>query len=283
MKASIRRILLPLDPSVYADAATRTACAIAKTHRAEIFAVAVLDSDEIRACLIPAIGPYYPMMIEEVQNKIKHADQVLKDCLDRCSATCREADVAHRETEYEGIPAEKLMGSSIFYDLIVTGLRNSFHFETRGTRIEPLDELLDHTATPVLAVPADGMPKLERVLIGFDGSLGSARALHDFISFAAPYQPEIIIVTAENDQTRADFLTGNAELLLRDHGFENVQRHIGKEPVADVFDQLLVPGMPHVDLIVLGIHSGSLIKDFFVGSFTKRMIKRGDIPLFLSH
>ena len=283
MKASIRRILLPLDPSVFADAATRTACFIAKAHHAEIFAVAVLDSDEIRACLIPAIGPYYPMMIGEVQRKIQHADHILKDCIERCAATCRAADVAHRETEYEGIPAEKLMGSAIFYDLVVTGLKNSFHFETRGTRSETLDELLDHTSTPVLAVPAEGMSKLERVLIGFDGSLGSARVLHDFMSFAAPYQPEIRIVTAENDKARADFLAGNAELLLRAHGFENVNRHIGKEPVADVFDHLLAPGMPRVDLIVLGIHSGNPIKDFFVGSFTKGMIRRGDIPLFLSH
>ena len=283
MKATIRRILLPLDPSIFADAATRTACFIAKTHHSEIFAVAVLDSDEIRACLIPAIGPYYPMMIEEVQRKIQLADQILKECMERCAATCRAADVAHRQTEYEGIPARKLMDSSVFYDLIVTGLKNSFHFETRGNRTEALDELLDYTATPVLAVPADGMSKIERVLVGFGGSLGSARALRDFMFFARPYQPEITIVTAEEDKTRADFLVGNAELLLRAHGFENIRRHIGKESVADVFDDLLTPVNPRIDLIVLGIHSGNPIKDFFVGSFTKRMIKRGDIPHFLSH
>lgn len=283
MKASIRRILLPLDPSVFADAATETACSVAKIHHAEISAVAVLDSDEIRASLIPAIGPYYPMMVEEVQKKIHHADHVLKECLERCAATCRAADVAHRETEYDGIPAEKLMGSAIFYDLVITGLENSFHFETRGTRSESLYELLDHTATPVIAVPATGMPKLERVLVAFDGSLGSARALHDFMSFATPYQPEIVIVTAEDDKARADFLVGNAELLLRAHGFEKIARHVGKEPVADLFEDLLAPGSPGADLIVIGIHSRHAVKDFFVGSFTKKMIERGDTPLFLSH
>ena len=64
MKATLRRILLPVDPSVFAEAAADTARLIAKAHHAQITAVAVLDSDEIRASLIPTIGPYYPMMVE---------------------------------------------------------------------------------------------------------------------------------------------------------------------------------------------------------------------------
>jgi nucleotide-binding universal stress UspA family protein len=283
MKATIRRILLPIDPSVFAEAATDTACLIAKAHRAQITAVAVLDSDEIRASLIPAIGPYYPMMVEEVQKKIRHADHTLRECLARCAATCHAAGVEHRETEYEGIPAEKLLGSAIFYDLIVTGLETSFHFETRGTRSESLHHLLDRTATPVLAVPATGLAKIERVLVAFDGSAPAARALHDFMALATTFKPEIVLVSAGLPRERSDFLLGNAELLLRAHGFERIVRHAAEAPIADVIDTLLSAEGGGADLVVLGIHSGSLIKKLFVGSFTKKLIEQGDIPLFLSH
>jgi len=283
MKATLRRILLPVDPSVFAEAAADAACLIARAHRAQITAVAVLDSDEIRASLIPAIGPYYPMMVEEVQRKIKHADHTLRECLARCAATCEAAGVDHRETEYEGIPAEKLLGSAIFYDLIVTGLETSFHFETRGTRGESLHHLLDRTATPVLAVPATGLAKLDRVLIAFDGSAPAARALHDFMDLATAFEPEIVLVTADLGKEQSDFLLGNAELLLRAHGFNRVSRHAGEGPVEEVFDALLAPEGGGADLVVLGIQSGSLLKKLFVGSFTKKLIEQGDTPLFLSH
>lgn len=281
MNSFLKRILVPLDPSAFADAATETACLVAKAHHAEVSAVAVLDSDEIRASLIPAIGPYYPMMIEEMQKKITHADQILRECLERAANTCRDAGIEHRATEYEGIPAEKLMASSIFHDLVVVGLETSFHFETRGTRGESLHRLLDQTSTPVLAVPATGMRKLDRAFIAFDGSPGAARALHDFIPFAAPFNPEIVLVAAEKEPGHADFLLGNAELLLRAHGFEKVSREAAPEPVGEAFERLI--DEPGADLVVLGMQARNALRDFFVGNFTKTMIERGNASLFLSH
>ncbi len=244
----------------------------------------MLDSDEIRASLVPTIGPYYPMMVEEVQKKIQHAEQTLRECLARCITTCEAAGVEHRVAEYDGIPAEKLLSSAIFYDLIVTGLETSFHFETRGTRRESLQHLLDRTATPVLAVPPTGLSKIERVLVAFDGSAPAARALHDFMPLASVFQPEIILVSAGIPEEQSDFLLGNAELLLRAHGFSRVVRHSGEASVEDVFDELLgSPTGADADLVVLGIHSGHFLKKLFVGSFAKKLMERGDVPLFLSH
>ncbi len=281
MKSFLRRLLVPVDPSAFSEAALETACFFAKVHRAAVSSVAVLDSDEIRASLIPAIGPYYPLMADEIRRKIAHADHLLRERLDRAAAICHAAGVEHRETGYEGIPAEKLMASAIFHDLVVAGLETSFHFETRGDRGESLHRLLDHAATPVLAVPATGLRKLERVLVAFDGSTGSARALRDFMPFAAPFDPEIVVVVAEETQERSDFLLGNAELFLRDHGFTRVSREASAEPVGEMFDRLL--GEPGTDLVVLGMRARHVIRDLFVGNFTKTMIERGDTALFLSH
>jgi nucleotide-binding universal stress UspA family protein len=281
MKSTIRRILVPLDPSVFAEAALESACFLAKAHNAAVSSVAVLDSDEIRASLIPAIGPYYPLMVEEMQKKIAHADHVLRDCLQRAADYCATAGVEHRESEYEGIPAEKLMASSIFHDLVVAGLETAFHFETRGDRGDSLHRLLDYTSTPVVAVPATGMKKLERAVVAFDGSTGSARALHDFMRLAAPFDPEIVVVAAEKTAEQSDFLLGNAELLLRDHGFEKVVREAAPEPVTEAFERIL--DEKPADLVVLGMRSRNVLRDFFIGNFTKTMIERGDVSLFLSH
>lgn len=281
MKSTIRRILVPLDPSVFAEAALESACFLAKAHNSAVSSVAVLDSDEIRASLIPAIGPYYPLMVEEMQKKIAHADHILRDCLKRASEFCQAAGVVHRESEYEGIPAEKLMASSIFHDLVVAGLETAFHFETRGDRGDSLHRLLDYTSTPVVAVPATGMKRLERVVVAFDGSTGSARALHDFLRVASPFDPEILLVAAEKTKEQSDFLLGNAELLLRDHGYEKIVREAAPESVAEAFERVL--SERETDLFVLGMRSRNVLRDFFIGNFTRTMIERGDVSLLLSH
>lgn len=283
MEKPIKRILVPLDPSMYADAATQTACRIATKHDAEIGGVVVLDSREITASLVPTIGPYYPMMIEAVQKKKQHAGHILEDCMTRFAGTCEKEGVKHFETKWEGLPAEKLLESSIFYDLVVIGLETFFHFETRGEKDDDgrsLSSLLSQTITPILAVPAKGLEKFERVFIAFDGSLSSARALQDFSRFAQPFNFEITVFVGGKPKQEADFLLSDAKEFLGAHGLLKVTLKQESEPI----ESSLAPDyLDSFDLIVAGIHSKRIIKDFFVGSFTKGLIERGTKPLFLSH
>lgn len=276
----LKKILVPLDASIYTEGATETAIRIAKAHGASLTGVAVLDSPEIRSSIIPAVGPYYPMMLDAVQMKIEHADQILRETLIRFSQQCEEAGVPHEETEYEGIPAQKLLESSIFHDLVVLGLETSFHFETRGGRGDTLDKLIDHTATPVLAVPPNGAPNPGKVIIAFDGSFGASRALRDFIPFALPFDPEIMLVSADLPQEKSDFLLSRAAGLLCSHGFSNVSTRASEASVEETFSPELTAD---ADLIVAGIHSKRPIRDMFTGSFTAKLIRHHDKPLFLSH
>lgn len=277
---NIKKILVPLDASIYTDGATETAIRIARSHGASVTGVAVLDSPEIRSSIIPAVGPYYPMMVDAVQEKIEHADQILRDTLVRFSKTCEEAGITHEETEYEGIPAQKLLESSIFHDLIVLGLETSFHFETRGGRGDTLDKLIDHTATPVLAVPPSGSDIPKKVIIAFDGSFGASRAMRDFIPFAAPYDPEITLVSAGLPAKNSSFLLSNAVSLLESHGFCKVNWITSEMTVEETFTPTFIAD---ADLVVAGIHSRRPIRDMFTGSFTATLIRDHQKPLFLSH
>lgn len=280
MKTGVRRILVPVDPSVYTGAATETACRIALKHEAQVAGVAVLDSPEIRSGSVSAIGPYYPSSMDEIRAKVTHAEKILAECKARFAMTCEEYGVPHLETEYEGIPAQRFFASSIFFDLVVTGLETAFHFETRGEKCNCLSEILDTTVTPTLAVPIMGMPKLEKVLVAFDGSFSSARALRDFVEFARPYNPEIKVLTASEKAVQCDFLLRNAKEYLRVHGLSRVEI-VGSD--APVFDAVEAFAGEDVDLVVAGIHSKKKIRDLFVGSFTKQLIESGNKAVFLSH
>ncbi|MDF1812784.1 MAG: universal stress protein [Verrucomicrobiales bacterium] len=277
---NLKRILVPIDPTIYAQAATETACQIAKVHGAKVSGIAVLDSAEIRSSLVPAVGPYYPGVMSEVVAMTHHADHILKESLERFASTCESSGVDHLETEYEGIPARKLLESAIFYDLIVVGLKTAFHFETRNESFEALDSLLDRTITPILGVPAGGLEEPLRVLVTIDGSTGSARALHDFVQFAQPYDCEVKVIVADKAESESGFLIKNSVDYLKAHGFSKVS--------AESFDKdILMAVEAEIDsganLVVAGIHSKKRLKDIFVGSFTRSLINRGDVAMFLSH
>lgn len=257
-----------------------TACQVAKKHDAQIAGIAVLDSTEIRSSLVPAVGPYYPLMVDAVQEKMTHADKLLQESLEKFGSLCESEGVSHFETEYEGLPVQKLLQSAIFYDLVVVGMETSFHFETRASRSESLDKILDRTSTPVLAVPMAGMPEPEKVLLAFDGSFGAGRAMRDFVEFARPYDFQVTIVSAGTDSDRLDFLVSNATAFLESHGFRGVASVTSEKPIEKVLDEDLGS---EFDLIVAGIHSRKPVKDYFLGSFAKTLIQRGDTPLFLSH
>jgi len=276
----LRRILVPLDHSAYSDGATQAACFLAKAHDASLTGETVLDSPEIRSSIIPAVGPYYPLMLEAVQAKLDHAERILEQTLASFSKACEEAGVHHLESCYEGMPAQKLLESSIFHDLVVIGLKTSFHFETRERDPDTLDKLLSRTATPVLAVPPEGLQRLERAVVAFDGSPGASRALRDFMVAARPFDPSVVLVSAELPDGKTAFLLGQARALVEAHGFSKVETLGSDSPVEEVFSGTL---LDEADLVVAGIHSKQFLKDIFVGSFATRLIRSGRTPLFLSH
>lgn len=280
MEKTIKRILVPLDPSIYAEAATRTACQIARVHGGSVGGVVVLDANEIKSSIVPAIGPYYPMMVDVIASRTEHAQKILEDCMTRFASICEAEGVEHFETEWDGIPTQKLLESSISYDLVVVGLRTFFHFETQGEDGECLSDILDETITPVLAVPAKGVESSRKALIAFDGSMASAAALHDFARLDAPFRTEVTVLVAEKEKRESKFLLDEASMYLAAHGIENVTTVIEDSPINTI---LKGDYLDEFDLIVAGIHSRRRFRDYFVGSFTKSLIRKGTIPVLLSH
>ncbi|MDF1815086.1 MAG: universal stress protein [Verrucomicrobiales bacterium] len=160
----------------------------------------------------------------------------------------------------------------------VIGLRTFFHFETSLKAGNSLSSLLKRTVTPILGVPANDADKpFKRALIAYDGSMNSARTLREFVAFAKPYEFSITIATADLDARHALWHLEEAAGYFRAHGVEDFDtRHIKEKSIPDYI-------VDEYDLIVAGIHSGRLVKDRFVGSFTNRLIDRDDKTLFLSH
>lgn len=281
MSAAIRRILTPLDVSAFAEAATRRSCEVAARHGAEVTGLVVLDSPGIRSSVAPADVSHWPLVQETVMRATADAAERIRRARDRFAKRCGEGGLVHRESEFEGVPADKILEASVLHDLVVMGLRTFFHFETQKGPGDSLSKVLGRTVTPVLAVPeADEGQPYRHAVVAWDGSFSAGRAFRDFLGFAAPYDLDITVLTAATDPEQGSLLLREAEAFLQAHGVIRYRTVLADTTSLDELHSRYLAG---ADLIVAGIHARRFFVDLFVGSFTNRLIENGDAALYLSH
>ena len=280
----IRRILVPLDPSPYTDAALKVACAVAKQHGAQITGMAVLDIPGIEKSVgpVPAGGMYYAEQLEEKRET--EARERVEGLVAAFSAACEAAGISHRECEHQGSPSEWIVRESVYYDLLVMGLRTYYKFGTdpKGPG-DSLEAVLDHCVTPVFGVPKTvPSPDLSagkiKVLMAFDGSLPAARALKRFCHLVDPRMAAVTLVTAGEDEERARFHLDRAEAYLRAYGIEDVRKEWTTQSIVSVVTDTY---LPQADVVVVGAHAKIALFDFAVGSLTKYLIEVESKPVFI--
>ena len=277
--STIKRILVPLDLSAFTDAATERACRLAKANDATVTGMTVLDTPAITGQTLP-VQPFQLLDYtqERIESRTEEAQMAVQDALRRFASVCEDAVVSHDQAEYQGIPADQIVEASHFYDLLVMGLRTFFHFETQTGPGDSLERVLDHTPTPVLALPKTVKP-LCSVLIAFDGSFHSVRALHAFAGIHWPEQVQITLLTSDDSETHRAHLLNEAAAYLRSYGFEDIRKEGISKDISKAVDEDYVE---KCDLIVAGMHAKKRLRDFFVGSLTKQLIEYGHTALLLA-
>jgi len=279
--SSIKKILVPLDLSPFADAATSCACSIAKAHHAQVDGMVVLDIPEIMGMNTPFNGWLLPEELKAEKQRYTEAKQRIGDALAHFAASCEPLGVSHLEAEFQGVPADCILEAAGLHDLVVMGLRTHFRPGTSGDVSDSLEQILRSPSAPVLAVPhADEDPdKWKRVLVAFDGSPNACRALKEFARVAQPYQFEVTVLSACKDQAHGETVVKSAAAYLRAHQIKQIETVVTDGGIHQVIDEEYIDS---VDLVVAGIHSKKFLKDFFVGSLARKLIDYGHTPLLLN-
>ncbi|NOZ47722.1 MAG: universal stress protein [Chlorobi bacterium] len=280
----IKRILVPLDPSPYSDSAIEFAIAMAKRHGSELTGLVILDLPGIEKSIgaIPLGASYYADHLEK--SKKSEAKERIDKLIKKFSEKCKAAGVKYRAANRQGSPSDWIVKESIYYDLIIIGLRTYFHFETQDDKGDSLEKLMQDSITPIYAVPKNiKIPDINKTklkaLLAFDGSLPAARALQRFAHLAIPEVSPVIILNSSENKDEADYLLTEAENYLHSHNFTDISKVWTDEPIVDYIDKHYIN---EVYAFVVGSHSrkGGML-DYFVGSLTKHLIKNGNKPLLI--
>jgi len=287
----LRSILIALDGSPSSLQAAGLGLELASRHKAHVDGLGIVNSAWIqRPEAVPVGGMAYKTALDltELQSATERVDAVLRDFRERAG---RAGIPALDVREVNGSPLQVVEIEAASHDLIVLG-RNSM-FDVDGEIYElPLcvDRIIRGEPRPVLLVPDDASGSAQGnsqapILVAFDGSPASSRALHMFALLGLAAGRVVHVVTLDRSSSRkAEETAARACVLLRRHGA--VETHaigLGDREAGTAAETILGTAKAlRAGMIVLGAYGHRGIQEIF-GSCTREVLNACPTPLFLHH
>jgi nucleotide-binding universal stress UspA family protein len=276
----LKSILIGLDGSAYSTAAVELGIQWARQFDALLVGLGVIDEPTIRGPEpVPLGGVYYKRHRDDV--RMHEAQVKVEQFLERFTMRCAEAGVPSKLLEDVGLPWEQILVEAQRYDLIFLGQHTYFHFETQQSPCETLHKVLKNSPRPVVTTP-EKLTDGSAILIAYDGSLQAARALHAFQASGLHDRQEVHIISVAEEHAEAARHADRAAEFLRFHEVRaEVHPLASLAPPAEVILEQV--RQREAGLLVMGAYGQPTLREFFLGSVTKTLLKETTIPLFLYH
>ena len=276
----MHQILIPIDPSAYTKTAFRYAVEIASHNKVILDGVAIIDN----LSLAEAASTYVPLPLGNEEH-LKQEQQLMEDAKEKANREladfkelCKTKRLHCSAKLMVGRPDFVIEEAGKYADLIVTGMRNFFHFETSKSPEKTVSKIMHHTRTPLLIVPEVFKP-VKKVLVTFDGSNPSIRAAQEFAKLTWNKEYEITILISHKSRSEGDELLQKLENYLSKHTRAKIKKQYSDENIISVFDNEFSGS---TDLVVCGMHSQNILQKVFVGSFPEHLINLNKIPVLIA-
>lgn len=277
----IKSIVVALDGTDSSRTAQDLALDIAKDRGTALVGVGVLDVPWITAPRATPLGAgAYKTHRDEVLLEKGRAQ--IKQRLADFHARCAREGAVSREIGAEGVPHELIEREADRHDLIIVGRDTNFHGVQSPDIGDTVERLLHDNPRPVLVVPAEHPPG-QKVVVAYDGSMQSSRAMHMFVLLGLTRDREVHVVSVDENEGKALDLASRACGLFEAHEIA-VQSH-GIKTTAHPADVLLgeLDGLDAGMLVMGAFSHHGLVHRMFVGSATRRLLHRCPVPLFVHH
>jgi len=276
----IRRILIPLDISSHTTAALEWGIFVAHRTDATLTGMTVLDvpfsprsSEDI-----PVDEGFLPDQLDEELRE--HAIGYARSVVQTFKSECELNGVAYEINEDHIYHSEQVIQESIYYDMVVMGLRTYYQFDNDDDQGDSLENFLDNSVTLTIGVPDHFTPPTGpfRVVICFDGSLQSARALQRFSRMFDLAEYRITVLISHDEERIARYHLKRVEAYLRAHGYQWIKSEWTTE---NIIEALRDKYLPSADMVVLGSHSRKGWFNFHLGSLSRYLIREENKLLVL--
>ncbi len=278
----IKSILVALDDSESSEAAKTLSIHLAKSYKAAVTGIGILDEPWIAAPeAIPLGGAAFKVELDE---------QLLQDAkrrvhkLEKNFATyCKNEAVDCAIIDATGVPAYEIEYFLTEYDLLIIGKDADFHFSPTHETTVSVRQLLKDNPRPVIVT---GKTLLNQhgshILVAFDGTFASSKALHMALLIGMLKGKTVHIASISNDEETAKDQVTAAAKLCQHH---NVNTHLHPIASSEKPAKLLLNLAEDIkpSLIVMGAYGHGGVAYLLTGSCAKVLLSSTDIPLFFYH
>ncbi len=149
------------------------------------------------------------------------------------------------------------------------------------------DWLAMESGRPVLVVPKAGAddPIGERILVAWNNSRESARAVFDALPLLTRAKEVTVLVVEEADKPETKGELAGAEICatLARHGVKCTAQQ-AKPSRGDAGVELLAQVAAHkCDLLVMGCYGRSRLREFVLGGASRHVLQNATVPVLMSH
>ncbi len=281
-------ILVALDGTPSSLAAARAALMIATEQQAHVTALGLVNAAWLeRAQPVPIGGAGLKAELDHAL--VEASEKRIAAVLERFSAQARAFDVRSDARAVSGDVMAILQQEVTAHDLIVVSRLSRFDGDGDNEKIAPfVDRMVREEPRPLLVVPGDGtaadLPPDSPVLVAFDGSPASSRALHMLALLGLAANAHVHVVTAGAGARDAEAKAAAACQMLTRHGCTDAHA-IGlsgasaHRPADAILDTAKTIG---ARMIVIGAYGTSGIQRLF-GSCTRRILDACPVPVLVHH
>lgn len=274
------RILIPIDPSEYTAAAIDYATQIAEHNHVAINGLAIIDDLNIEEAALTFVplpqGNTRHIAIENTL--LEDANSKARLVLDQFDLKCKSKQLNCSGKISVGRPDLLIESEGKYADLIITGMRNYFHFETSKHPEKTASKIITQVHTPMLIVPRHFKP-VNKVLIAFDGSNPAVRAVKEFVNIEWDKKYEITLLVSNTSKSAGNNLLENIEQYLLSKTNNKIKKVLTNKNIIHVFNEEF---SEDTDLVVCGMHSQNILKKLILGSFPQHLINLNRIPVLIA-
>jgi len=276
----IKRLLLLLDETPSSVAARHFALRLAQDTAATLTGLAGVDLKYIEKGMPGSIGAAsYQADFEQTAKT--QAESKRRNLHKIFQSECSARGIQHDSVSFDGDPMETLFRAAELRDLVISGHDTAFYHSMKQSLSSTLQKLLSNTPRPVIVCP-DHEVDVREIMIAYDGSLSSVRAIQLFALLGLKQRRRAHVVSIDADEELATRKADNAANYLRSHLYEVEPCPIAtKDYPIDVLTHEI--NRRSVGMLVMGAYGHRGIKDFLFGSTTAKLVGEPPCALFVYH
>ncbi len=276
----LKRILLLLGETPSSMSARRYALHLARETGAELTALAGVDLTFIETHEPVPLGAMAFKLHRE--QELKHqADDARRRLHDSFADECKDENVPFGWLAFDGDPLTSLYLAAETRDLVIAGHDTAFHGKLREVLPEMLARLIMASPRPTILCP-DKPTAGRDILIAYDGSLPSMRAVQIFALLGVAAGSRIVVTAVDADRELAARKANAAARYLESHDRNVVTNPVTSRAAPEEVIRAEV-ATRDIGTIVMGAYGHKGWREIFFGSTTRSLVEDPPAALFIYH